>query len=82
MGAEDIAGQKFGRLTAVRRVYQVTGAGRRRCSWVFRCDCGATVITEPYDARTGRVVSCGCWKREVTRARHRASREAKAAATA
>jgi hypothetical protein len=80
--ALDIAGKKFGRLTAIRRVYRVGRTGRRRCAWVFRCDCGRRVITEPHEARTGGVVSCGCWKREVTRARHRASREAKAAATA
>ena len=48
----DIAGQRFGRLTALAY------AGRRL--WVCRCDCGATTKVLGASLRGGRTRSCGC----------------------
>jgi hypothetical protein len=80
---EDIAGMRYGRLTAIRRVQRVGKTGRRRSCWQFRCNCGATTVQERHDVRIGVVKSCGCLRREVTAARWQVLREAKAkAATA
>jgi len=59
----DIAGQKFGRLTAIRRA---GGTGRGRSDWVCACDCGNTSKVNTWHLRSGIVVSCGCLKREKT----------------
>jgi hypothetical protein len=57
MAAIDIAGQKFGRLTAIRRVQRVTSSGKRRSMWEYECTCGRRVVAEPSDVRMGRYVS-------------------------
>lgn len=63
----DIAGKKFGRLTAVRRL---GGVGKDRSDWVCYCDCGNTSTANTWQLRSGVVVSCGCLKRERTIARN------------
>ncbi len=51
----DLAGQKFGRLTAIERADQV---GRAR--WRVRCDCGTEKIVAQNSLRSGKTKSCGC----------------------
>lgn len=53
---EDISGQKFGKLTAVRQVESV----KRRTMWLCKCDCGNEKIAEKQALKSGRVKSCGC----------------------
>jgi AraC-like DNA-binding protein len=56
----DIAGERFGRLVAVRP------AGRYRLNeycWLCQCDCGGTKIVRIASLRTGSTRSCGCIKR-------------------
>lgn len=54
-----IAGQKFGRLTAVERA----GQDRyQRALWMFRCECGTAVVAAAYRVRSGHTRSCGCLK--------------------
>jgi hypothetical protein len=48
------AGQRFGRLTAIKSV------GVRKGKWQARCDCGAVVIVGASRLRSGHVRSCGC----------------------
>jgi hypothetical protein len=59
--AENIEGQRFGRLTAVRRV----GSSRRRASmWECRCRCGRLTTARLDQLRDGTTQSCGCWYRD------------------
>ena len=57
---EDITGQKFNNLTAIKR--ESSHKGRTR--WVCECDCGNTVITSTKNLKDGKVKSCGCLKLE------------------
>ena len=57
MGAPvDIAGQRFGRLVAVR----VAQSKPRK--WLCRCDCGNDTVVLTRDLRNGNTTSCGCRK--------------------
>jgi hypothetical protein len=59
---EDLAGQRFHRLVAVRYV----GADRYRVSlWLFACDCGGEVIARGSSVKNGRTKSCGCFQKET-----------------
>lgn len=58
---KDIAGQKFGRLTAVEFSHIQNG----RTFWVFVCNCGSKIIVEGWDVRSGHTKSCGCFNRET-----------------
>lgn len=67
----DITGQKFGRLTALRRTgYRKYPCGGGLSIWECKCDCG-NVIELPLAAlRTGNTSSCGCLYKEVMRNIH------------
>lgn len=65
----DLTGQRFGRLTVLRRgedyIDPVNYAKpwerpRRRLQWVCRCDCGKEVLTQGASLKAGRTTSCGC----------------------
>lgn len=54
-------GARFDRLEVVE--YQ--GAGKYGCAvYLVRCDCGTEKQVRGTDLRAGKVVSCGCKKRE------------------
>lgn len=71
----NLVGMKFGRLTALSK------AEKRGSSWyyLFECECGNQKIARGADVKLGRIVSCGCFKSEVTsiatKERHRRNRE-------
>jgi hypothetical protein len=75
--ALNVVGERYGRLTAIRRD---TDSPSRRVRWLWKCDCGKSVSILLESVRSGQTVSCGCHKRAVTKARWAAHREAKAAA--
>lgn len=50
--AINIAGERYGRLVAVRR-----GGSRK---WLFQCDCGVTKEIVHHHVRAGNTRSCGC----------------------
>src|SRR5712691_9592533 len=52
----DIAGQRFGRLTAVKRV----GKSRLGGTWECQCDCGGKSVVACSTLRSGSTKSCGC----------------------
>lgn len=52
----DIAGKRFGRLTAL----EYLGEQRWRC----RCDCGNSPIVHSAKLRRGQTKSCGCYRRD------------------
>lgn len=56
MLAEDLTGQRFGKLIAVRRMDNRRG----RTCWLCRCDCGQTKVVQANALKAGRVKSCGC----------------------
>lgn len=59
--AIDLTGQKFGRLTVVKRHGSDV---RKRARWVCRCDCGKTCIKAGGYLTSGDVRSCGCLRHE------------------
>lgn len=56
----DLTGQKFGKLTVIKRSQN---KGREVC-WQCQCDCGTTCIVTRRDLQTGHTKSCGCFKKE------------------
>lgn len=64
-------GQRYARLTVVKRVADEKGARIYLCA----CECGATKPVRGADLRSGNTKSCGCQRRDVTAERNR--REAK-----
>jgi hypothetical protein len=54
--ALELAGQKFGRLKAIRRADKKFGYWR----WECLCDCGMYHTTAATNLTQGKVKSCGC----------------------
>lgn len=59
---QDLAGERFGRLTVVARVQNVDG----RVAWTCQCDCGSTKDIKAVDLARGVTRSCGCLRSETT----------------
>lgn len=59
---EDISGQKFGRLTAIKYAGKSKG---KQTLWECRCDCGKTVIVHHQNLKSGHTSSCGCYNNEL-----------------
>lgn len=58
----DLTGQKFGRLTVIRR----EGSSRSgKATWLCRCECGNTTVVIGSCLINGNTSSCGCYQREV-----------------
>lgn len=54
---ENLAGKKFGRLTALGYV----AGSKYRC----RCDCGNLAVVKTYSLKKGLTRNCGCLRQEV-----------------
>lgn len=59
-----IAGQKFGRLLAIKDV----GSKDKKRLWLFKCDCGSDFTCHAKDVVKGHTSSCGCLREERARA--------------
>jgi hypothetical protein len=58
--AKDLTGQRFGRLTAIRRLDRKKGS----CYlWLCRCDCGQEIVVRGQLLRKGSTRSCGCYRK-------------------
>lgn len=57
MRYEDIAGARFGKLTAIRYAGATEGG---RATWLCRCDCGGEKVTQATYLKSGKTASCGC----------------------
>lgn len=57
----DVSNQKFGKLTAVSFSHMDK---HKKSIWIFNCDCGQTKVCGVSDVKAGKIVSCGCRKRE------------------
>jgi hypothetical protein len=62
----NIAGQRFGRLTALALHPERERYGNHYCFalWICRCDCGTECIVRGGHLRGGKTMSCGCLQRE------------------
>ncbi len=60
----DIAGQRYGRLTALK--FSRRDKEKGRTYWSFSCDCGNTKDAVLSDVRKGCINSCGCLRREIS----------------
>lgn len=59
----DLTGQKFHRLTVLRRSEHNTNGGKPK--WVCQCDCGNITEVGGCELKSGNTKSCGCWNTEV-----------------
>ena len=60
---EDLTGQKFNKLTVIKRV---ENDKRNNSRWLCKCDCGNEKIISGYHLKRASIVSCGCYIREIT----------------
>ena len=60
----DLTGMKFGRLTVIERA-ENSKCGQPR--WLCKCDCGNEVVVQGGHLISGHTVSCGCFRKEITR---------------
>lgn len=58
----DLTGQKFGRLTAIKRDIS---APKGRAKWICQCECGNIVSVYRNHLLSGGTKSCGCAKKGV-----------------
>ena len=65
---EDITGEEFGRLTALR--FDET-KDSRRSYWICQCSCGNIKSVRLNSLRSGHTTSCGCWHKEYERASYK-----------
>lgn len=61
---KDIAGQRFGKLTAIRQLEEKRGSNYL---WLCRCDCGREIKTTANALLSGNTKSCGCGRAESMR---------------
>jgi len=57
----NLAGKRFGRLTAIER----DGNIGTSAAWICKCDCGRTTKKAAGALRMGHVSSCGCLQKET-----------------
>lgn len=58
---KDLTGQRFGRLTAIKRIKV-----DKKAMWECQCDCGNTKFVTSSDLMSGKVKSCGCLRSETS----------------
>ena len=65
---EDLQGRKFGKLTVI----EFLRTEKRKTYWKCRCDCGKMKEVRADHLKAGKVVSCGCAKKDRQIEGHRA----------
>lgn len=61
----DLIGQKFGKLTVVKRAEdKIEPNGRHRTMWLCQCDCGNIKAIQTNCLKKGYTQSCGCLKQK------------------
>jgi len=56
----DLVGKTFGRLNVIDR----QGYIGKEITWLCQCDCGKEVVVIGNHLRRGRIISCGCFRKE------------------
>lgn len=64
MKRQDVTGQRFGRLTAVKRLHSNKSGNS---IWLCNCDCGGVSNSNISQLRNGKTKSCGCINKELTK---------------
>lgn len=58
---QDLSGQKFARLTAIKRITDRSIIGRSPATfWLCRCECGKETIVRAGQLKNSTTKSCGC----------------------
>ena len=57
----DLTGQRFGRLTVIKR----NGSIDHHAAWKCICDCGKVTTVNGKWLRSGKTTSCGCYHNEL-----------------
>lgn len=66
----DLTGQRFGRLTVIKRADDyIELSGRHRVRWLCKCDCGNYCVTSADRLKSGKTRSCRCLSSELSRKR-------------
>lgn len=60
----DLTGQRFGRLTVIKRSKRKIKSGN--ACWLCQCSCGNFRSVDGYLLRTGGTKSCGCYRAELS----------------
>jgi hypothetical protein len=63
--AVDITGQKFNRLTAIKRVDNYGTGTKSKAKWLCACDCGNETFAAVHSLKSGNTKSCGCLNIEI-----------------
>lgn len=70
----DLTGQTFGRLTVLERVD--TG-NHSYATWLCKCSCGKIKEVRSCHLRSGAIISCGCYQKEIARKCNSTHKESK-----
>ena len=66
MKLQDLTGQRFGRLTVIKRAEnKISPKGHQTTMWLCRCDCGNKVERSAPNLKNVEVPSCGCYTKEL-----------------
>ncbi len=60
---KNLAGMRFGKLMAIRRVpnqYKCHSLPKGKVTWLCHCDCGNDAMLSGQDMQRLKVISCGC----------------------
>lgn len=66
----NLAGQRFGKLTAHSYAHVALSTGRRMPAWLCICDCGNEKVIQGHHLRGGKSTSCGCYAPVATAERN------------
>lgn len=64
MRFKDLTGNRYGKLTVVKRVYK---DGERKTHWLCKCDCGNETVVSSDNLKNGHTKSCGCLRVETSK---------------
>lgn len=66
--SRDITGQRFGKLTAIKKVESgVSPCGTKYSRWLCKCDCGNEIVVRKQSLVRGETKSCGCLRKKETK---------------
>jgi hypothetical protein len=61
---KDLSGEKFNRLTVIKRMVYTEGKRYGKAHWLCQCDCGRNTIVLGTSLTSGKTKSCGCYRSE------------------
>ena len=60
IGFEDLTGKKFGRLTVIQRMKDISTTRKKTTHWLCECECGQNVVVQATHLKSKNTQSCGC----------------------